>query len=394
VGIDSWNLDFGLVDEEGRLLANPISYRDQSAGWVAEEIVRRLSPLELYRQTGMPVYPITGLTRLIQMGRDSRRRLLELARYYLPIPDLVRFFLTGEASIEQTISWGTQLVDVGSRSWSRELIERFAIPRWILPEIVPPGSAGGTLSQEISSVTGLEPCPVVPVAEHDTASAVLAAGLLDHQAAFLSVGTWSILGALLDRPLVTEEACRLGFMNEIGYPSILLAKNLMGFYLLEEFLKSWREAGRACDYDTLIRLARAAPPGGLQLDPNDPLFYAPPNVEAVLAEYCRKTGQGPYEDQGVIARAVFEGLAASYARALGELAGLTKRQFSKVVMVGGGVRNVFFCGLVAKSCGVEVVAGPAEATVVGNLCVQAMALGKLPLEQLGAVVAASFPTAG
>jgi len=391
MGIDSWNLDFGLVDDEGRLLGNPVAYRDQSAGWVAEEITRRLSARDLYQQTGMPVSPITGLARLIQMGMDSRRGLLDLARYYLPIPDLVRFFLTGEASVEQTISWGTQMVDIGNRSWNRSLMERFAIPQRILPGIVATGQVGEALSREISSVTGIEPCPVVAVGEHDTASAVLAASLLDRDAVILSVGTWSLLGAALDHPLVTEEARDLGFMNEIAYQSILLGKNLMGFYLLEEFLKSWRAKGMLFDYDAVTRLAQAAPAGGLQVDPNDSLFFAPPNVEQAFAEYCRQTGERPVEDPGAIARAVYEGLAASYRRSLAELGSLLKREPRKVVMVGGSVRNGFFCQLVADTCGVEVVAGLPEATVVGNLCVQALALGKLSSGELGDLVAASFP---
>ncbi|MBN1836314.1 MAG: hypothetical protein JW820_10725 [Spirochaetales bacterium] len=391
MGVDSWNLDFGLVDEEGWLLGNPVSYRDQSAGWVAEEIPRRLDPFELYRRTGMPVLPISGLARLIQMGRDSRKGLLELARWCLPIPDLVRFYLSGDASIEETISWGTQLVDLDTRRWSEELIARFGIPRRLLPDQVEPGSPAGTLSRPVAETTGVAPCPVIAVAEHDTVSAAFAAGALEPGAAILSVGTWSILGCPVETPAVSPEAREWGFMTELAYGRLFLAKSGAGFYLLEELVRCWQARGIDCDYQVLAARAVAAAPGRLRIDPDDPVFFSPANLEEVFREYCAATGQEHTEDVGVIVRGLYEGLAASHAKALEQLSRLTRREFRRIVLVGGVVRNSYYCGLVADACGVELIAGPAEATVVGNLCIQALALERARPEELGALVGTSFP---
>jgi len=390
IGIDSWNLDFALLGEDGMLLGNPISYRDQGAEWVGKQIASTIGALELYQKTGIPILTITGLARLIQMCRGRAAEMLDLASWYLPIPDLVRFFLTGDASIEETIAWGTQLVDVSSRTWSLELIDLFGIPKRILPELVSAGTIPGSLSQEITEITGLNRCPVATVAEHDTASAVFIAHHFDPEAAILSAGTWSIFGIMIDAPLVSREALEAGFLNEIAYQSIFFGKNLMGFFLLEELLKSWRTKGNECDYDALVQLARTATPGSFLLDPNDPLFFSPSNFDVVFHHYCEKTNQKPVSEIGKIARALYEGLAASYAQALHELSELLHRSFSRIVMVGGGVRNGFLCQLVADACGVEVMTGPAEATVTGNLCVQALALGRIRQEDLSALLEVSF----
>jgi sugar (pentulose or hexulose) kinase len=420
IGIDSWNLDFALVDKAGKLLANPLSYRDESAGWAGGRIASVVDELELYRETGIPNFPITGLARLIQMRRGGYAKLLDLARWYLPIPDLVRFYLTGGASIEETIAWGTQLVNVARRKWSRKLIELFDIPKRIFPGLVPSGGNSTPLSRETAEITGLRPCTVIPVAEHDTMSAVFTAHHLDPEAAILSAGTWSVFGSVIDAPLVSLEAMDKGFLDEIAYRSIFLGKNLMGFFLLEEFLKCWRAKGIECDYDSVAHLASSAPPGSFHLDPNDPLFFSPSNLEAAFREYCEKTDQEPPASPcagslrpgvsngrvspgkvssgkgfqkgeiGVITRALYEGLASSYARALEDLNELLHKRFASIVMVGGGVRNGLFCQLVADACRAKVVAGPAEATAVGNLCVQALAVERIRAEDMGDLLEASF----
>jgi sugar (pentulose or hexulose) kinase len=390
IGVNSWNCDFALVDGAGKLLGNPVSYRDRGAEEIGGEITSTIGVFDLYRETGIPLFTITGLARLLQMRKERADGLFDLARWYLPIPDLTRFFLTGEASVEETIAWGTQFVDIRSRTWSPRLIDSFNIPKRILPELVPAGTLAGSLSREITDITGVEPCPVVAVAEHDTTSAVLTAHYLDSEAAILSAGSWSILGAVIGAPVLTRRALDLGFMNEIAYGSVFLAKNMMGFFLLEQFLKSWRSKGTACDYDLVKKLAREAPAGAFRLDPNDPLFFSPSNLDTAFSEYCTKSGQDPVDGIGTIARSLFEGLASSYALALEELSGILKRPFSRLVVVGGGVRNSLFCELVANFCRVDVITGPAEATSTGNLCVQALALGRILEEDLGSLIKTSF----
>jgi len=391
VGVDSWNLDFGLIGEDGMLLANPISYRAPGDAATGAAIGEQVGEQELYEGTGLPVFPLTGLARLLQLQRGPSAGLLDLARWYLPIPDLVRYYLTGKASIEQTISWGTQLVDIRSRSWNERLIASFGLRRRLFPDLVAPGTVTGTLSRPVGQATGVSPCPVIAVAEHDTTSAAFTAAALDPEAAILSVGTWSIFGCLLEEPVATREACRLGFMNEIACGRVFLARNLMGFYVLEELIRVWRARGIPCEYEGLAEQARAAPAGGLRIDPNDPLFFAPANVQEALREYCGKTGQMVPDDVGVIVRGLYEGLAASYAKALRELRRLTGGRFERIVVVGGGVRSPWFCQLVADACRVELIGGPAEAAVVGNLCVQALALGRMRPGDLEAVLRHSFP---
>jgi rhamnulokinase len=391
IGVDSWNLDFGLLDQAGTLLGNPISYRDEGAAWVGARVVERVPERELYEITGMPVFPITGLARLIQMQLGPARALLDLAHRYLPIPDLVRYFLSGEASVEQTIAWGTQLVDIRSRSWSRSLIDRFSVPERLLPPVIEPGTVAGTLDVSVAEATGLSPCPVVAVAEHDTASAAFVAGMLDPEAAVLSVGTWSILGALVDGPVRMAGASELRFMQELAWGGILVARNTMGFYVLEELQRCWRNRGIECSHATLVELARRAAPGALCLDLNDPLFFSPTNAEEALREHCRESGQEAGEDVGVIARGVYEGLAGSYAADIGQLQALVERPLRRIVLVGGGVRNRLFCQMVADACRLEVVAASAETTVVGNLCLQALALGGIQRGELPGLLRRSLP---
>jgi rhamnulokinase len=391
IGVDSWNLDFGLVDEAGTLLGNPISYRDPGAPWVGGRIAELVDERELYAITGMPLFPITGLARLVQMQGGPGRGLLGLAHRYLPIPDLVRFYLTGETSVEQTIAWGTQLVDIRSRSWSRALIDRFGVADHLLPPLLEPGTVGGSLLPSLAEATGLAPCPVAVVAEHDTASAVVAAWAVDPEALVLSVGTWSILGALVTEPLRKAEAQSGGFMQELAWGGIFVARNTMGFFLLEELQRCWASRGIPCGHERLIELARQAPPRSLGLDLDDPLFFSPPNAEEALRQYCRKSGQQAVEDVGRIARGVYEALARSYAGTVDALRELVERPFQRVVMVGGGVRNALLCRLVADACGLEVVAASAEATSVGNLCLQALALGAVEGGEIPALLRDSLP---
>ncbi len=391
IGVDSWNLDFGLLDRDGALLGNPVSYRDQGAASAGAEIAARIGETELYRETGMPVFPASGLARLVRLLAGPSPALLDLAGLYLPIPALVRYFLTGEAAVEETISWGSQLVDLRTRSWSERLIEALRIPARILPPPVPPATVAGALSRPVAQAAGLAACPVVAVAEHDTASAAFTASVLQPHAAVLSAGTWSILGVLVDQPVLSREAREGGFMNELACEGLFLARNTMGFYLQEELIHSLRARGMERDYRALAEMAQRSPAGALRIDPDDPLFYAPGNLQRALEEYCGRTGQPATSDPGTIVRALYEGLAASYAAGLEELGRLTGRRPARMVMVGGGVRNRWFCQLVAEACGLPVLAGPPEATVIGNLCLQALALGRMDRESLQSVLRESFP---
>jgi sugar (pentulose or hexulose) kinase len=386
IGIDSWNMDFGLVDDEGRLLWNPVSYRDQGGEGVREEFNSRTSELALYRETGIPIFPITGLSRLLQINRFNGREALDSVKYYLPVPDLVRFFLTSQASVEETISWGSQMVSIHKRMWSERVISQFNVNKGILPKLIPAGKVAGYLSDSVTGITGLKRCPVLTVAEHDTMSAVYIAHGLDQEAAILSAGTWSIIGAVIDKPNVTRGALDNGFMNELASESIFFGKNVMGFYFLEELMKIWRVRKIDCDYPVLIDLACSAPSGRLRIDPNDPLFFSPPNAVSVLKQYCDKTGQEYTEDVGILTRGIYDGLALSYADAFRQLKLVLNKSYDRIVMVGGGVRNRFFCQLTSNACGVEVKTGPAEATVMGNLCFQALSLGRIKTEGLSAML--------
>jgi rhamnulokinase len=376
IGIDTWNCDFGLIDENGVLLGNPVSYRDPGPAATEPYMRKKIGEYDLYRSTGIGFNTITALSRLVYMGRCGGKWQLDVSDLYLPIADLIRYFLTGEKNAELTILWGSQLIDIRTGEWNRGLADLFSIPERILPEIVPPATITGYLSHKIKKICGIKKAPVAAVAEHDTISAAVTADAEGSNRAILSVGTWSILGKLLKSPETGRKAFEAGFLNEVAAGSILFARNMMGFYVMEGLIKEWSLRGIDCSYEALIKEAEDAPAFSLDIDVNDPVFFSAVSMEGTLTEYLVKRGQKA-ETTGEVVRAILESLALSYREAISSLESITGGKIEELLILGGGVKNRLLCRMTADACGVNVIAGPAEAAVAGNLGLQALASGRL-----------------
>jgi rhamnulokinase len=368
VGIDSWAVDFGLLDGDGRLLANPLSYRDGRGVAALDEALARVPFAELYETTGIQLLPINTLFQLLALGPPAAAETLLL------IPDLLGFWLTGERVAEATNASTTQLLDARSGEWSLPLIERFGLPARLFPPVVAPGTVRGGLLEQVAAATGLaRSTPVVSVASHDTASAVVATPLTGAGCAFISSGTWSLVGIERPEPLLTDAARGSNLTNEGGFGGTTrLLKNVMGLWLLQECRRAWAREGRDVDYASLAPLAEAAPSSGL-FDPDLPELLAPGDMPARIAGAAGVDAR----EVGVVARSIFESLACKYRLVLEQLEAATGATIRTVHVIGGGAQNAYLCRLAADVTGRVVVAGPVEASALGNVLVQLHAFGDL-----------------
>jgi rhamnulokinase len=376
IGIDSWNLDFGLIGPGGVLLGNPISYRDQGGESILPVLKEAIDEFSLYEKTGIGYTGITALSRFIESREKGKGGLLEFAETYLPISDLLRYFLTGQRGAEETILWGSQLINLQSRVWDRELIECFDIPEHILPDSIKAGTAIGNVQTEIIELTGIKSSPVIAVAGHDTISATIPVSDFGEETVLVSIGTWTIIGQLKKEPIVNRNTFEKSFYNEIGAESIFFARNLMGFYVLENLIDCWRLCGIDCSYENILEQASLCPSFEIIIDVNDPSFFSSLNMVSTLQAYLRNTAQKYIDDIGVISRALFEGLAYSIRESIHLLSEVSAKKMEEIVVTGGGVKNGLLCQMIADAAGVPVITGPAEATVIGNLALQAVAEGR------------------
>jgi rhamnulokinase len=392
LGIDTWGVDFALLGRGGTLLGNPRHYRDPHTENILEEAFRRVPREEIFRQTGIQLMRINTLFQLLAMQRD-RSPLLEVAESFLLIPDLFNYFLTGIRVVEFTNATTTQLYNPTTRSWAYDLIRAFGLPERIFGTIVAPGMVLGPLRPAVATDTGLTPIPIVLPATHDTGSAVATVPAEGHAGwAYISSGTWSLMGTELEAPLLSEQAQHHNFTNEGGVGgTIRFLKNIMGLWLVQECRRAWQRGGRDYSYDELAGLAEAAPPFVSLVNPDDPAFLLPPSMPAALADFCRKTGQPTPQEPGPVVRCALESLALRYRWVLERLEELVGRKMEVIHVVGGGSQNSLLCQLTADACNRPVRAGPVEATAIGNLLVQALALGLVgSLAQAREVVRRSF----
>jgi rhamnulokinase len=376
VGIDTWGVDFALLGRDGTLLGNPRHYRDPHTENILDDAFRRVPRAEVFCRTGIQVMRINTLFQLLALQRD-RSPLLDVAEHFLLIPDLLNYFLTGLKVVEFTNATTTQLYNPTARSWARDLIRDFGLPERMFGTIVAPGTVLGPLRAAVAGDTGVTPVPVVLPATHDTGSAVAAVPAARRGGwAYISSGTWSLMGTELDAPLINEQALRYNFTNEGGVGgTIRFLKNIMGLWLVQECRRAWQRAGRDFSYDGLARLAEAAPPFASLVNPDDPAFLLPANMPAGLADFCRRTGQAVPEEPGAVIRCALESLALRYRWVLERLEELVGRKQEMIHIVGGGSQNALLCQLAADACNRPVLAGPVEATAIGNVLVQALALG-------------------
>jgi rhamnulokinase len=391
LAVDSWAVDFGLLDDSDELIQAPTHYRDGRRAAATAQLFDRIPPRELYQRTGIQLLPINTVFELAAMAAEHDPAL-EAARSLLLIPDLFHFWLCGSKTTEFTNATTTQCYDPAAGGWATDLLERLEIPTTIFPEIVAPGTPLGPLSPEVAHETGLVGALVVAVATHDTGSAVAAVPFADDGSVFLSIGTWSLVGVEVDRPVIHDESFAANLTNEGGVGGTFrLLRNITGLWLLHECRRSWADEGNELGFDDLVSLAVDAPPFLAFIDPNADVFLEPGDMPARIRQACRETGQPEPAGVGEVVRCVLESLALKHAETIDLLQVVTGSKPSTLHVVGGGARNGLLCSWTASAVGLPVLAGPDEATLVGNLLVQAMALGELgSLQEVREVVRASF----
>lgn len=391
LAIDSWGLDFGLLDRRGELIGNPAHYRDEQTLGAMDEALRVVSREEIFHRTGIQFLPFNSLYQLVAMKRLGSPAL-EQAATLLMIPDLLRYFLTGEATSELSNASTTQFLGLRSDHWDRALLEQLGLPTGMLTPIVSPATAAGRLRDDVAAEIGGERIPVMAVASHDTASAV-AAVPASGPFAYLSCGTWSLLGTELDSPIANEQALAMNATNERGIGGTYrLLKNIMGLWLVEGCRRAWERDGSWPGYEAMAVEIASAPPFRAVIDPDDPRFLNPLDMPSAIAAFLRESGQPVLESPGAILRCVLESLAFAYRLVLERTERLAGQRFDGLHVVGGGTRNATLMQFTANAIGRPVWAGPTEATAIGNLLGQLMAAGQIgKLTEGRAVVRASFP---
>lgn len=376
IGIDTWGADGQLVTEDGVPLGRMYSYRDHRLDTMVDEVRARIDASRIYGITGIHFQPF-NLSNQLLWYVTRRPGLVRRGVRFLPVPTVFGFYLGGATAVDSTWASVSQLMDAKKKKWSREIMKSLGIPAWLMPEIVAPGTVIGTLREGLATSVGLNPARLVAVASHDTASAFAAAPVANPaNALIVSSGTWSLVGKLVKKPVTTPEAMAENISNEGGIGNVRLLKNCMGTWLVQELRRVWRaEDGREMSWDECCALAAKAPAFTAFVDPDDPGFYNPPNMQVALAEYCRRTGQAAPADRGSMLRSIYEGLALKY-RMVGEAVSAASGKPNRVLhIVGGGSKNEMLNQFAANATGLKVVAGPEEATAVGNAMVQAVAMG-------------------
>ena len=388
IGVDTWGVDFGLIARDGSLVGVPYAYRDARTDGAPERAFKRLSWERLYEITGIQLMPINSVFQLFVMA-EAKHPWLEIADRLLFLPDLLNYLMTGKVVSELTIASTSQMLDARQRTWSREIFDALGLPFEIMPEIVGAGHSLGELAREIQEETGLSVGQVVATAGHDTASAVAAVPAQGGNWAYLSSGTWSLMGVELDEPLLTAKARDYNFTNEAGVAGkIRFLKNISGLWILQECRREW---GETHSWAELTELASQAEPFVCQIFPDDPEFLKPGDMPAKVKNFCRRTGQRVPETVGQIVRVVLESLALRYKSVFASLQEVLGQKIETVHIVGGGSQNRLLDQFTASALGVRTTAGPAEATACGNMLVQAMTFGEIDgLSGIREVVRKSF----
>lgn len=377
IGIDTWGVDFGLLDKKGNLLENPIHYRDKRTHGMLEESFKKISREEFYRITGNQFMEINTAFQLFSLVLQ-RPEITERAETLLMTPDLFTYMLTGKKCTEYSIASTSQLLDISNGIWSERVLEALQIPKHIFTEIVPCGTVIGPLSDSICEELGVEKVNVIAVASHDTQSALAAVPAKEKDFIFLSCGTWSLVGTELESPIINEKSEKYNITNEGGYGgTTTLLKNIIGLWLIQESRRQWIREGKKYGFGELEKLASQASSLKCFVDPDAQEFVPQGDIPKRIYEYCKKTNQAVPETIGEVVRCIDESLALKYRKALEEIEDCTGKYYDTIYMVGGGTQSKLLCQFTANSCGRRVVAGPIEATVLGNLALQLVAVGEL-----------------
>jgi len=391
IGVDTWGVDYALLGDRGELLQNPYHYRDTRTAGAMDKVLSVLSKEEIYRSTGIQFMPINTLYQLYA-AKERTPGILRSAQKLLTIPDLFNYWLTGKTVCEFTNATTTQFVNPVTRTWAMDLLERLGLPTELLAPIVEPGTVIGPLHADIARNTSWAHTPVITPATHDTGSAV-AAICAREGTAFLSSGTWSLVGTEIDRPILSAEALRLNFTNEGGVEGTTrLLKNVMGLWMLQQCRQVWAAQGHCHEIIELLEMAARETPFAALIDPDHESFLRPANMPASVDDFCQRTDQAPPKTHGAYVRTILESLAFKYRLVIRNLETLTGRPIEKIRVIGGGSKNRLLNQFTADATGKHVLAGPAEATALGNVAMQILATGGASsLHEVRAIVDRSFP---
>ena len=377
IGIDTWGVDFGLLDKSGHLLANPVHYRDARNDEMPEYAATIVDPAYVYEKTGIQVVDFNTLYQLLAVKKNSPE-LLDVASDMLFVPDLLNYFLTGVKQTEYTIASTSQLLDAKARDWSWDLIGKFGLPKKLFSNIVMPSTPVGKLRADVLEEVGNIDAGVVSVAAHDTGSAVMAVPATGEKFIWISSGTWSIMGTEAKEPVISEASHRCNFTNEGGAGrTIRFSKNITGLWLEQESRRQWEREGEKISFADLSDMAVASKPFKCFIDPDDPRFAAPGNLPKRIVEYCRETGQQAPETKGETVRCILESLALKYRYTVDMIDELGGERLPMINVVGGGTKEEPLMQFTANACGRPVAAGPIEATALGNIVAQAIAAGEI-----------------
>lgn len=376
IGIDTWGVDFGLIDKRGNLLGNPVCYRDSRTEGMPDKVFAQIDEKRHYAQIGIQPMSINTIFQLYSM-KNADDAQLRVADGLLFMPDLFVYFLTGKAANEYSIASTSELLDARKRDWARPLIEELGLPARLFGEVVAPGSIRGRISREIAAETGLpETTEVITVPSHDTASAVAAIPTKTKQKLFLSSGTWSLLGAVIDEPILTEEARQSGFSNEGGANGIRFLQNITGLWILQRLIHEWKAKNADIDYDSLLAEASKSVIDTV-IDVDDPAFVNPDNMQKAIESHCLARGFNTPVSRGEFAKCVCQSLAQRYKKGVDAINKLLPNRASELHIIGGGSQNRLLNQLTANALQMPVIAGPVEATAIGNILMQALAKGEV-----------------
>ena len=377
LGVDTWGVDFALLDNAGNLLANPTHYRDARTDGMLEEAFALMPREEIFANTGIQFMQLNTLYQLLAMVKADST-LFEIAETFVTIPDLLNYWLSGKLTNEFTEATTTQCLDPTTREWSQVIFDAMNIPAHLFRPVTEPGTLLGGLQPAVAEETGAQNVKVVVPACHDTGSAVVAVPAENQDFAWISSGTWSIMGAEVREPVLGEKTLEYNFTNEGGvFGTWRLSKNIMGLWIIQECRRTWQSSGQDYAYDAMTKLAAASEPFVAVINPDDDIFFHPGEMPQKIQSYCKKTGQRVPQSHGEILRVALESLALKYRWALGRLEELAGREFAPIHIIGGGTQNRLLNQFAANATGRTVVTGPIEATAIGNVLMQAIGMGHL-----------------
>jgi rhamnulokinase len=392
IGVDTWGVDFGFLDRNGDLLANPFMYRDPQTDGMMDKAFARVPRSEVFENTGIQFMQLNSLYHLMAMA-ERKSPVLECAKTMLFIPDLFNYFFTGEKVAEFSIATTSQMYDPGKRDWARGMLERLGLATHFLPKIVPSGTRLGDVRADVADECGVGgKVPVIAPGCHDTASAVAAVPATGTDWCYISSGTWSLMGVETPQPIINEKSLKLNYTNEGGVAGdFRFLKNIMGLWLVQECRRQWAKDGQEFNYAELTRLAGEAAPFRAVLDPDHTPFLTPGQMPQKIAAFCAKTNQPTPTSPGEFVRSCLEGLALTYRKTIEGLEDVLGRRIGVIHIVGGGTQNELLNQMTADACNRPVVTGPVEATAIGNMLVTAIAMGDVKdLAEARAIVRASF----